>query len=210
MKSKPLKYGVYIVIAAFVCYKSVYFKKLSEVKSNTAKTFDATSFARALWQENFPSRMDSAVDLIAYRQQLQANAAKAFDEHANALAIGNYRYSLVKTTATVTAIREDDMDVAIANDGATINAKLVTEFIYGNAIRDASKLVDVKDFTNSSHLNSISEAFNSIVKKEVLPPFKAAVKKGSKVQLVAAVELNKEHLKLDDWQLIPVRIQILP
>jgi predicted lipoprotein len=207
---KYLKCAVYIIIIAFVCYNSIYFKKLDAVKNGVSKNFDAVSFTNKLWQEKLPAEMNNAIELAAYVQQLQTNPAKAFDEHSNALAIGNYRYSLVKATATVLAINEDDMDVTIVNNGSTINAKLATEFIYGNAIRDASRLVDVKDFTNSTDLNNISEAFNNKVKKEVLPAFKSTVKKGSKIQLVAAVELNKEHVKLDNWNLVPVSLQIIP
>lgn len=210
MKSKPVKYIVYIVIAAFVCYNSVYFKKLDEVKNTVGKTFDATGFTDKLWKEKLPAKMDNAVELTDYLQMLKSNPDNAFDKHSNALAIGNYRYSLIKTTATVTAINQDDVDLAIANNGSTINAKLATEFIYGNAIRDASKLVNVKDFTNSTDLNNIAEAFNKKVKTEVLPSFKTTVKKGNKLQIVAALEMNKEHIKFDGFELIPVRIQILP
>ena len=210
MKSKPVKYIVYIVIAAFVLYNSVYFKKLDEVRDGTARMFDATGFTDKLWKDKLPLKMDSAIELTAYLQMLQSNPAAAFEKYSNALAIGNYRYSLVKTAATVTAINEDDMDLAMDNHGSTINVKLATEFIYGNAIRDASKLVDVKDFTNSTDLNNISEAFNKKVKAEVLPSFKATVKKRSRIQVVAAVEMNKEHMKLDGLELIPVQIQILP
>jgi predicted lipoprotein len=210
MKSKPVKYIVYIVIAAFVCYNSVYFKKLDEVKNSFGKTFDATGFTDKLWKEKLPAKMDSAIELTTYLQLLKSNPAQAFDKYSNALAIGNYRYSLIKTIATVIAIDADDIDLTITSNGSSINAKLATEFIYGNAIRDASQLVDVKDFVNSGDLNSISEAFNKKVKTEVLPSFKTAVKKGSKLQIVAALEMNKEHIKLDGLELIPVQIQILP
>jgi predicted lipoprotein len=210
MKNKPVKYIVYIVIAAFVCYNSVYFKKLNEVKASVAKIFDANAFTDKLWQEQLPAKMNSAIELTDYLQMLKTSPDNAFGKYSNALAIGNYRYSLIKTTATVTAINADDIDLAIANNGSTINAKLATEFIYGNAIRDASKLVDVKDFVNSTDLNNISEAFNKKIKTEVLPSFKTAVRKGSKLQIVAALEMNKEHIKFDGLELIPVRIQILP
>lgn len=210
MKRKTLKCVLYVIVIAFVCYNSIYFKKLSDIKNNANKTFDATAFADKQWKEQLPAKMNNAIELTIYLQLLQSNPIKAFQEHSNALAIGNYRYSLIKTAATVTAINQDDIDLAIANNGSIINAKLATEFIYGNAIRDASKLVDVKDFANSTDLNNISEAFNKKVKTEVLPAFKAAVKKGSKIQIVAALEMNKEHIKMDGLELIPVRLQIMP
>ena len=69
-----------------------------------------------------------------------------------------------------------------------MTAKLATEFIYGNAIRDASGLVDVKDFPNTMDLNNISEELNKMVRKTVLPPFKTAVKKGDKIIVTGAMK----------------------
>ena len=89
-----------------------------------------------------------------------------------------------------------------------MTVKLATEYVYGNAIRDASALVDVKDFTNTTDLNSISEELNKTVRTTVLPPFKKHVKKGDKIEVTGAVEINKEHI---NWklELFPVRIKIV-
>jgi predicted lipoprotein len=187
----------------------VYFKKLDAVKNTSAKTFDAVSFTDKLWKEQMPSKMDSAVELTAFMNMLSFNSCKAFKQYSNALAIGNYRYSLVKATATVIAINKDDISLSLPYNGSSLNLKLATEFVYGNAIRDASKLIDVKDFTNSTDLNNISEAFNNKVRKEVLHPFLNSVKKEDKIEVVAAVEINKEHIKFDELELIPVRIKIV-
>ena len=88
-------------------------------------------------------------------------------------------------------------------------AKLATEFIYGNAIRDASGLVEVKDFPNTMDLNNISEELNKIVRKTVLPPFKTAVKKGDKLIVAGAIEIHKEHIKWSELEIVPVQIQIV-
>lgn len=208
MKNKLLKYILLIAVIALVGYKSVYFKKLSDVKQTTAQKFDANTFSQKLWKEKFVTKIDSAIELAALVTLMQSNVDKALDQYANAMAIGNYRYSLVKVTGVVTAINEDDVAIEIPTTNGTMNATIATEFIYGNAIRDASKLIDVKDFTNSTDLSNISEALNSIVKKEVLPSFKSSVKKGSKLELVAAIEINKEHIKLYQLELIPVQIKI--
>ena len=91
-----------------------------------------------------------------------------------------------------------------------IHIRLATEFIYGNAIRDASGLVEVKDFPNTADLNAISEELNKIVRTAVIPPVKGKIKKGNRLSMVAALELNKEHIHWQGVELYPVRIQILP
>ncbi len=153
--------------------------------------------------------MDSAVDLSVFIQAVATDKDAALKKYTNALAIGNYRYALIKTQATVTTVNEDEVMIQIPVSDLVMKAVLATEYIYGNAIRDASALVDVKDFPNTSDLNSISEEMNKIVRTTVLPSFKKEVKKGDKVNVIAAVELNKEHIKWNGLELLPVRLQIV-
>lgn len=213
VKNKIMKKAVkYILVAAVIGllgYKSVYIKKLSEVQKSAAQKFDAVAFSKNLWDEKMPAKIDSAVELSVFIQAMAANKEAALKQYSNAMGIGNYRYALVKTQAIVTAANEDEVLIQIPAADSVLNAVLATEYIYGNAIRDASALVDVKDFPNTADLNSISEEINKIIRTSVLPSFKQAVKKGDKINIVAAVELNKEHIKWNGLELLPVRLQIV-
>jgi predicted lipoprotein len=206
---KAIKYILIIAVIGLLGYKSVYFKKLSAMKSTTGEKFDAPAFSKKLWDEKMPAKMDSAVDLSIFINAVTADKENAFKKYSNALGIGNYRYALIKTQATVVAVNEDEIQLQLPVADSVINVVLATEYIYGNAIRDASALVDVKDFPNSSDLSSISEEMNKIVRTRVLPSFKTTVKKGDKLNLTAAVELNIEHIKWTGIELLPVRLQII-
>ena len=207
--NKVVKYILVVAVAGLVGYKSVYFKKLSEIKNTSNPKFDAVGFSSKLWSEMMPAKMDSAVDLETFINALTIDKEAAFKKHSNALSIGNYRYSLIKARGTVTVVNEDDVQVQLPVSDSVISAVLATEYIYGNAIRDASALVDVKDYSNTTDLNSISEEMNKIVRTTVLPSFKKSVKKGDKVHITAAVELNKEHIKWTGLELLPIRLQIV-
>jgi predicted lipoprotein len=207
--NKAVKYILVIAVIGLVGYKSVYFKKLSEIKNTSNAKFDAAKFSSKLWNDKMPAKMDSAVDLVTFISAVTTDKEAAFKRYSNALGIGNYRYALIKAEGIVTAVNEDDVQVQLPVADSAINAVLATEYIYGNAIRDASALIDVKDYPNTSDLNSISEEINKIVRTSVVPPFKKVVKKGDKVNIVAAVELNKEHIKWTGLELLPVRLQIV-
>jgi predicted lipoprotein len=204
-----LKYILLIAVVGLLGYNSVYIKKLSDVKKGADKNFDAVAFSQNLWKEKMSAKMDSAVDLSTFIQAVSTNKEAALNKYSNALAVGNYRYALIKTQAVVTTVNEDEVLIQIPTTDLVVEGVLATEYIYGNAIRDASALVDVKDFPNTSDLNSISEELNKIIRTTVLPAFKQAVKKGDKVNVVAAVELNKEHIKWNGLELLPVRLQIV-
>lgn len=207
--NRYIKYLLLIVAIGLVAYKSVYVKKLSKIKVSLEEKFDAVSFSKSLWDENLPARLDSAVELGTFIKAAQANPADAFSKYTNALGIGNYRYALVKAAGTVTDVSEDDITIQIKIGDSLMTAKLATEFIYGNAIRDASGLVDVKNFPNTMDLNNISEELNKMVRKTVLPRFKTSVRKGDKLIVSGAIELHKEHIKWNELEIIPVQLQIV-
>ena len=206
---KLLRFILPIIVVGFLSYNSVYIKKLSDVKKDVEKSFDAAIFVKGLWEEKMPVKIDSAVDLHSFIQAIATDKEAALNKYSNALGIGNYRYAFIKTNATVSTVKEDELLIQIPTADSVAELILATEYIYGNAIRDASALVEVKDFPNNAELNSISEEMNKIVRTTILPSFKKTVKKGDKLNIVAAVELNKEHIKWNGLELLPVRLQIV-
>lgn len=198
-----------MIAVALLAYKSVYFQKLSDKKNNTTTTFNAAEFSKKLWSEKMPAKIDSATDLLALIDAVNKNPESAISKQTNALAIGNYRYALVKLNASVNDVKEDEVLLSTPMADSVLNVQLATEFIYGNAVRDASGLMQVKDFPNTSDLNSISEELNRIIRITIIPAFKTKLKKGDKVNVVAAIEINKEHIHWQGLELLPVRLQIV-
>ena len=206
---KLIKYILLLLAIGLVGYNSVYIKKLSEVRAAAPASFDAVSFTKKLWEERLPARIDTAVALPVLMDALQTNPSQAFENYSNALGIGNIRYCLVQSGGRITAVNEDDVEVLVQNNERPLKLRLATEYVYGNAIRDASGLVDVKDFVNTMDLNNISEELNKAVRKNVLPAFKSSVQKADSIWFAGAIELNKEHLKLDELNVIPVQLKII-
>jgi predicted lipoprotein len=207
--NKYIKYGLLIAVIGLLGYKSLYFEKLSTRKNTVAAAFDVPVFSKKLWEEKMPVKIDSAIDLSVLIATINKDGEAAINKYTNALAIGNYRYALVKLNATVADVKEDEVVLSVPNDDSTLTVNLATEFIYGNAVRDASGVVAVKDFPNTADLNGISEELNKIIRATVLPSFKATVKKGDKINAVAAMELNKAHIHWQGIELLPLRLQIL-
>jgi len=207
---KPVKYILILLLIVLVGYKSVYIKKLSAVKNTAAGNFDAVAFTQKLWDEKLPPKLDSAIDLKQLISAIKTNPPEAFLRYTNAIGIGNYRYGLVRVTGIASVINDDDIIMEVANADTTLRLRLATEYIYGNAIRDASKLVDIRDFANTADLNNVSEQLNKKVRSSILPPFKKQVKQGDRIEVTGAVEFNKEHIRFNDLELIPVRLNIVP
>ena len=192
---KLLKYGVGIIVVIVIAYNSVYFRKLDEVKASST-TFDAKAYARKYFNDKLLPSLNDAIEINQLLSLLQINKEQTFEKYSHALGIGNIRYFLVKGEGQVTSINENDV-LILAKAGTNQKAvEIATEFVFGNAIRDASGKIDINEFANTMDFNNVSAEINKIVRTEVLPSFKASVKKGDVVQFSGAIELNKEHLNV--------------
>lgn len=207
---KYIKYFLLLLLIGLVGYNSVYFRKLSGLNRTGEGKFDAPAFSKKLWNERLPGRLDSAVVFDTLLRAFDVSRENTFARYSNSMGIGNYRYSLVKVVGSVAEINEDDIILQVEYGPDVGNLMtLATEYVYGNAIRDASGLLDIKDFTNTSDLNSVSEELNKMVRTTVLPQFKTQVKKGNVIEVTGAVEFNKAHFNLSQLEIIPVRLKIL-
>lgn len=209
MARKIVKYLLVVIVIGLVAYKSVFIIKLSELQTIEPKAFDAPAYVQHLWEGRLPARLDSALTLDALQTALKNNPAQTFSNYLNSISIGNVKYGLVKITGKVLAVNEDEVWVLTGSGDKQHTVKIATEYVYGNAIRDASRLVNIKDFVNTSDLNKISEAMNRRVRTNVLPAFKSAVQKNDSVTCTGAIELNQEHYSLDDLEIIPVQCKII-
>lgn len=200
---KPIRYLLYVAVVALLAYNSVYFKKLDEVKAGST-TFDAAGYAKDFWEKKLTPGLSKAVDLNTLTTLLKTDKEKAFNEHSHALGIGNIRYSLVKGAGIVSGVDENEVKV----EAGEREVRIATEYIFGNAVRDASGAIDINAFTNSMDFNNVSAEINKLIREKVVPPFKSKVKKGDRVTFYGAIELNREHLQVNDIEIIPVGLQI--
>ncbi|OJV18034.1 MAG: hypothetical protein BGO21_14560 [Dyadobacter sp. 50-39] len=205
---KPFRYLLYVAVIALLAYNSVYFKKLDEVKAGTA-AFDAAGYAKNFWEKKLTPGLSKAVELGILTTQLQTEKDKAFEQHSYALGIGNIRYFLVKGKGVVTDVSENEVTVKLTDAGESAgNVRIATEYIFGNAVRDASGAIDINAFTNSMDFNNVSAEINKLIREKVVPAFKSKVKKGDHVAFHGAIELNRAHLQVNDIEVIPVSLQI--
>lgn len=201
---KRVKYIIGFVIFGFVLYNSLYFRPLDKkLAEEEVAVFDASDFANEIWMDLL-SAYDSTTEINLLFDQLQHNPHQVFEQEANALGIGNIGYFKVKGEGTVVVVNENNVIVQVEDQ----NIEIETEFIFGNAIRDASRLIKINDYDKTSDLNSISESLNEKIRKEVIPAFRRNVKVGNRVSFQGALELNKAHLDLEMPEIIPIFLQI--
>jgi predicted lipoprotein len=205
MNSK-VKYILWLVLLVFVAYNSVYFKKLDSMKAAGTDKFDAAAYAKNYMQKQLPAIAGKAIDIDQLLNELKTAPQKTFDTYSNALDIGSIRFFWVKGKGKLVNIDENDIYLLTDNGHSTV--KIAAEYVFGNAVRDASGLVHINDFNSTTDLNNISAEVNKIIRTQVLPAFKAQAKKGDEVDFLGAMELNSSHLDTDAAEVIPVSLKI--
>jgi hypothetical protein len=204
MGKKLLKYTVIAIICLFLAYNSVYFKKLSDVLAAN-KSFNATEYAQNYLNQKLIPSIGKTPSTDTLLNLIKTGTSSAFDKYSHALDIGNIRYFMTKGSGTVTGIDESDVYITTP---AHQNIRIATEYVFGNALRDAPGIININDFTNSGDLNSISSEVNKIIRNTILPPFKNAVKKGDEIEYAGAFQLNRQHLNTDSVEVIPFYLKI--
>lgn len=154
-----------VIILGLLAYNSMYFKKLSEIKSEITNQFDFSKFADSLYFQGI-LKNDSIITFEALLTQLNTNKEEAINSYGNKLSIGNSTYFLVKLSGEVLSKTDEGFILKIKN-GQSYDVD--TKFIFGNAIRDASKLVKLTDFKTNKEFNQISESLNKLIREDVLP-----------------------------------------
>src|SRR5215831_619555 len=207
---KTIKCIMLFLAIIIVAYNSVYFKKLDEVKASKAATeFNAAQYAQTFWNTKLIPNLSKAVDLNQLTAMLSTDPAKSFDTYSHVLGIGNLRYFLVKGKGTITSVNEDDVRVLLQSDSSKKTITIATEYIFGNAVRDATGLININEFKNTMDFNNVSAEINKIIREKVVPSFKQKVKKGDIINFIGAIELNKEHLDLSKIEVIPVSLSVM-
>ena len=207
MMKKRIKYLIGIIIAGIVIYNSFYVRPLDEkLAEGNEITFDAKAYVDGIWENELFAVYDSALEITLLIDQLRKDPERTFEREANALGIGNIGYFKVKGVGVIQGVNENNIMLVVGDQIVEIE----TEFIFGNAVRDASGLIKINDYDKTSDFNLISETINDRIRQEVIPGFRASVENSIKVSFKGALELNRAHLDLSQPEVIPVSIQIIP
>lgn len=211
MPKNLLKYVILAAVLGLVGFNSVYVEKLDAHRAaagtRAGRAFEAKAYAATFWNGKLRPALAQATDLTALLADLQTAPQPTFAAKSHALGIGNIRYFLVKGAGTITAVHENDVAVRLPSGP---EVQLATEYIFGNAVRDATGLIRITEFENTADLNNVSAQLNNLVRQRVVAPLKAAARPGQAVQFTGAIELNQAHLHLDKLTIIPLAATVTP
>lgn len=205
---KILKTSIVLILVGFTLYHSVYFRSLKNMKGK-GDEINAAAYADKYFHNQLLPMWDSAVQLNDLLTMLKTNKEQAFGHHGHAMGIGSIRYFLVSGEGVIKAVEPNGVILQLSSDPLGAVYRIATEFVFGNAVRDAAGKLSLTEFSNLSDVNNISMELNKIVRTKVLPPFKKDVAADRRIRFFGAIELNQERLDLTKIEIVPIQLQFV-
>ena len=170
---KVYKYIVAAAIILFLVYNSISFESLEEIKEQQSRgTFNAAQYARDFWDNQLIGVLDKAVDAKELIELFNTNMPEAVRRYGKTPGVSRIYAYLLRGDGKILTIGEDFLEVSIREPWTKPDIRIITGFyIPGNAVRDASGLIDVSEFSDTMKFNEIGNEINKIVVKEVIRPF---------------------------------------
>ena len=193
MKRKHLVYIIGVALLALVG-RSLEFRRLDDKRAEERiARFSPAEYARDFWDNRLPTALGSplaADELIRlFNTDMRAAIAKG-----RTLGQSRVHAYLLAGRGRIVAVQKEGLLVSALADDPNPQILLCTgAYIAGNAVRDASGLIDVSAFSDTMKFNRISAEVNRIVVQEVIAPFLGRTPQvGMCVRFVGAAEVAED------------------
>jgi predicted lipoprotein len=205
--NKILKYVLIIVAILLLVYFSLKIENLEEYKARTISVkFNASDFSASFWKDDIPKAIDEAPEFVELYRMIDENPEKAFAQFGHKLGISRTGYFFVKGSGIIESVEEEYL---VLNLNEQITVRLATEYIFGNAVRDGSGMVNINDFLNMTDFNSTSVEINKHIKEKVIPRLVNIADQGKTIEFTGAAEIIDDQIELDSLIIIPVKVNLI-
>ena len=197
------------IAAAFYIFPPFRVVSLEEAKRKTAtEHFNPKEFSERFWNERLLKSLDHAVDAATLVAAIDQNPENAKRQYGRQLGLSSVYYYFAKGEGRIVAINHNEIVLELSGARSNTDLMLVTANVSGNAVRDATGLIDVNSFPNSREFNQIATELNQRVEATVLPPFRQQAVVGATVMFVGCVQIEDEANDLHPLKLIPIQASI--
>jgi len=208
------KYTLTVAVLAFLLYRGLYFENLQDVRQQRRReAFNAAEYARDFWDNQLPGVLDKAVGTKELIGLFNTDMAQAIERYGKTPGVSRVYAYLLKGEGTILAIGENGLEVSVEEPQTNPDVLIETGFyIPGNAVRDASGLIDVSKFSDTMKFNEIGGEINKIVVKDVIKPFlDKGPSTGRTVRFFGATQIARDAAEEKELQLVrivPIKLEL--
>jgi predicted lipoprotein len=127
--------------------------------------FDPALFAPRFWSETLQPMSSQSVDAAKLLEVLQLDEEAAAQRYGRRAGLGGPAFYLVRGEGRVAGVDRKGVRLELSSGGTVL---LMTGPLFGNALRDATGLIEIQQFT-SFEFNALSTELNRIAETRVQP-----------------------------------------
>lgn len=194
MKRKYIFYAVLGVGVLLLVGSSVEFRSLEAKRAEErAERFDPVQYARDFWARRLDGVLETSLSVEELIHLFNTDMDAAVGK-SRTLGQSRVHAYLLEGEGKIISVNKDGLCVSVTSPEADPEILICAgSYISGNAVRDASGLIDVSAFSDTMKFNKISFEINKIVVQEVITPFlDKGPRTGMTVRFVGAVEVAED------------------
>jgi predicted lipoprotein len=194
-----------LMAVVFWLFPPFHIVRINSGPAEQPAAFNPTAFATDFWQTKLSPACERAPRLSDLLQRLGQDPAGARKQFGHSPGLGSTTLFLVRGSGRVAGVDKEEIRV---QGEATPNTKitLMTGLIFGNAVRDATGLIDGSAFPNSQEFNEISTELNRLVETQVLPGLRERAAAGKEIRFAGCFELEDGPLP-EVIQIVPLKVE---
>jgi predicted lipoprotein len=169
--------------------------------------FDAADFAARFWSGTLLPAVDQAADAAAVLDRIATDPKSVRQQFGRTVGVGSSYYLFLRGDGRVVSLDEENLGLSLKPDGNEAQIVIPLGFVFGNAVRDATGLIQASSYPNAQEFNAISAALNGLVETNVLPQLQQAAKVGRRIHFAGCVEVGDEEQDLKPLKLVPVLVK---
>ena len=170
--------------------------------------FNPTNFADLFWSEQLLPACGQSSDAGKVVATIAADPAKVRAQFGHTVGLGSSYFLFMQGTGHVVSADSDTIGLCLQTAGTNVEIAVPLGFVFGNAVRDGTGLLDASRFPNAQQFNDISAALDHRVETQVLPEFQRLAAVGKTVRFAGCVEVADEDQDLKPLKLVPILVKV--
>lgn len=195
-----------VVAALCLAFPPFEFRSRADIEmARAAAQFSPRDFVQKFWREHLVPSLSRAEDASTVLAAIARNPVDAGQRHGRTVGIGGDCLFYLRGSGQVVSVSDYEVRLAVA--GETVDVVIPLGLVFGNAVRDATGLLEPSTFPNAQQFNDIAAELNAIVEMQVLPELKRIAVVGARIAFVGCAELDEAVARSRPLELIPLSVQ---
>jgi len=170
--------------------------------------FNPADFANRYWNERLIASLSKAPDAATVLKAFRANPETARAKFGRTVGVSSTTLVVVRGNGTIMTVDKKGVGVALERDAKGPDIVLQIGLLFGNAVRDATGLLDAGDFSDSRQFNEISTELNRIIETRVIPTLKEKSVTGRQISFAGCAEIQDESEIIRPLTIIPLVVRV--